>query len=420
MKPFCFMHTADLHLDSPFQGIQQIDPDIADELKEATFKAFARIVDLTIEREAAFLLISGDVYDSADRSLTAQIQFRNQLAKLATEGIPSYVIHGNHDPLDGWRARLDWPDLVHFFSGNGVERFTLDRDGETLASIYGISYPHRDVRANLARQYKREADDPFAIGVLHANVGGDADHEAYAPCSIEDLLDAGMDYWALGHIHKRNILRDAGPAIVYAGNPQGRHPGEAGDRGVYVVEVDESGHPEMEFVATDSIRWVLDEISIESMEEEQELIDTIEERCQESQGSEEERALVCRFRLIGRGPLHRSLQRRGTGEIVEVLRDLFRGAKPFTWIERIDNQTRSSIDLAARAQREDFPGDFLRIAQGYREDSGRLEALKTALEPLFDHRTGRKYLYSMDDSELLSLLNEAEARCMDMMMGDED
>ena len=282
MRPFRFVHAADLHLDSPFKGIEEITPKIAEHLREATFKAFKNIVDLCIEREADFLLIAGDVFDGKDRSLRAQIRFRDELIRLTQAGIASYIINGNHDPRDSWLDKLTWPEQVHFFGSGQVEQKGVQDDSDLLAVIYGTSYEHREVRNNLARGYRRNAGDPFAIGLLHANVGGDSTHESYAPCSLEDLQEAGMDYWALGHIHKWAVLHEAEPVVVYAGNPQGRDPGESGAHGCIVVDVDSDGRPSLEFVPTDLVRWAHGQVSIDSLEGEEELTEVLEEQCLEN------------------------------------------------------------------------------------------------------------------------------------------
>ena len=111
MKNFSFIHTADLHLDSPFSGLRQVDGEIASLLKDATFRAFDNVVELALKNEVDFLLVAGDVYDAADRSLRAQLKFADGLKKLANGGIRSFVCHGNHDPLDGWIASLQWPEV---------------------------------------------------------------------------------------------------------------------------------------------------------------------------------------------------------------------------------------------------------------------------------------------------------------------
>ena len=320
------------------------------------------------------------------------------------------------ETLDGWRARVEWPEKVYFFHGEGVERVLYQRGEEPIAAIYGISYQHREVKDNLARQYQHRAEDPFSIGLLHANVGGDPGHETYAPCSLEDLVENGMDYWALGHIHKRAILHDRAPTVVYAGNPQGRHPNEDGARGCMLVEVEDGEVENLEFVDTDSVRWIEEMVSIEALESEQAFIDRLEACCLELTDAAEGRSLVCRLRIEGRGPLYRMLRKRGTEEFTEHLREQLAGEQPFIWVDRIEDRTRPDIDIEARLQGEDFVGDFLRIVQRYMEEPEKLMQLRAQLAPLFEHRLGRKYLEMLSAEELSVLLDEAQHRCLDHMV----
>ena len=106
MRPFSFIHTADLHLDSPFSGLRQVDGTVDSLIKDATFKAFDKVMELALRHKVDFLLVAGDVYDGSDRSLRAQLKFADGLKKLAQAGVRSFVCHGNHDPLDGWSAAL--------------------------------------------------------------------------------------------------------------------------------------------------------------------------------------------------------------------------------------------------------------------------------------------------------------------------
>ena len=110
MSRIRFAHAADLHLDSPFKGLRAVAPcHVADALYATTFKAWDNIVDLCIAEQVDALLVAGDICDGADRSLRAQPKFVEGLRKLDGERVRSFVRHGNHDPLDGWEARLDYP-----------------------------------------------------------------------------------------------------------------------------------------------------------------------------------------------------------------------------------------------------------------------------------------------------------------------
>ncbi|KUK98727.1 MAG: Metallophosphoesterase [Methanoculleus marisnigri] len=233
-----FVHTADLHLGSPLAVMAGSGEQVASQLARATFKGFENIVDLCIREEVDFLLISGDIYDSADRGIYEQLTFRKYLQRLSDSGIPVYLAFGNHDPLDGWAARIDWPENVHVMSGDEPEcLFFRGEDGKE-AAIVGVSYRTRETYDNLATRFPlKERDWPFTIGMLHCTLDAGFGHEPYAPCSLNDLVERGYDYWALGHIHKPGVIRRSGPAVVYPGNPQGRDIGESGPRGCCLVSV---------------------------------------------------------------------------------------------------------------------------------------------------------------------------------------
>jgi len=243
---FRFLHTGDLHLDSPFVGLTAEAPaGVAETLREATLQSWQGIVQIALDERVDFMVVAGDVFEHANRTLRGQIRFRDGLADLTTARIPSFVVTGNHDPLSGWEPSVVWPELAHRFPARTVTSVPVIRDQDEIARIYGVSYHVRDVTVNLASRFRRETGVPFAVGLLHSNVGGIEGVANYAPCSLADLRAADMDYWALGHIHRHAVLLSGRPTVVYCGNPQGRDPGEADARGCYLVTVDDAGeiHP---------------------------------------------------------------------------------------------------------------------------------------------------------------------------------
>jgi DNA repair exonuclease SbcCD nuclease subunit len=218
-QPVRFVHASDLHLDATLSGVDATDDRVIGALVRATFDALDRVVEICVEREADFLVIAGDLYNSADRSLGAELAFQKRMQRLAEAGIRAFVVHGNHDPADGWSAGLDLPDSVVVFSDRVVERCEVVKDGELACAVYGRSFPSRQVQENYARQFRRQTGDPLAVAVLHANVGQREGWDDYAPCSVQDLRAAGMDYWALGHIHVPGRISD-NPVAVYSGSTQ--------------------------------------------------------------------------------------------------------------------------------------------------------------------------------------------------------
>ena len=417
-----FIHAADLHLDSPFRGLHRIAPEIAGDLYKATFDAYEKIVGLCIEEQVDALLVAGDIFDGADRSLRAQLKFVAGLNRLEEKGIRSFICHGNHDPLNGWEAQLSLPAGCHRF-GAKVEGVPIFPGEPERAVVYGISYPQREVRENLTPFFGRVKQGPFTIGLLHANVDNNTDHDSYAPCTLNDMEHTGINYWALGHIHTRQILREVNPTVVYPGNPQGRHPSERGARGVYLVEVKDSNQIHLEFRAVDVVRWELLEVNIGDPDTDQALLDAIDQKVAACQDAAEGRSIIFRLVLIGRGTLHYSLMRpQFVDAILERINDTWAQQRPFLWCEGIQTATGAPIDRQQRRQGTDFVGDLIRLCDESRENPNILAKMRETLELLYTRGNAGQYLrnHLPSDDELCALLVGAEEICLTELLKDDD
>jgi DNA repair exonuclease SbcCD nuclease subunit len=370
---FCFVHAADLHLDTPFYGIGETAPAVGEALRDASLQAFDNLVSLCLERQAAFLLIAGDVYDGAERGIRAQLRFRDGLARLSSAGIATFVVHGNHDPVDsGWSAVATWPELVTIFGPESVSAVPVHRDGRQIAVIQGISYGRRDVRDNLAVRFAPPAGAGVQIGLLHCNVSGAADgHENYSPCSLDELRRVGLDYWALGHVHTRSTLSGRPfaeePWVVYPGNLQGRGPqtSERGEKGAVVVEVSGGRVAGVGFVACDRIRYASVEVEVASLPSLDAVHDALVEAAAEELGRAGGRSIVLRARLTGRSDAHVLLQGGDTvAELLASLRDDFRPVAPWLWWDRIDDDSLPLIDIEELRGGSDFAADLISLAEG--------------------------------------------------------
>ena len=418
---FRFTHAADLHLDSPFTGIRAAAPEnVAKALYSATFASYQNIIDLCISEGVDALFVAGDIYDGAGRSLRAQRAFIDGLRSLDSAGIRSFVCHGNHDPLDGWEARLSYPAGCHRF-GADFEAVPIFPDEPERALVYGISYPTRDVYENLVSRLGQVDERAFTIGLLHANVGGNADHALYAPCSLDDLAQSGIDYWALGHVHTRQILHERTPTVVYPGNSQGRHPNETGARGVYLVEVDADGNVSLDFRPTDTVRWERASVDISALETEQDLLNEIDVVMQSLLDSAEDRSVVARMILTGRGELNQFLrQPNAVDDLLEGVNDQWAGRLPFVWCERIEDETSSPIDLESRRGGADFLAEVLRTVDQIQENSELLSGLQAELDELYRHARSRRYLSAPTQEEINALIEEAEAMAVDLLAEQDD
>lgn len=421
MAAFTFLHCADLHLDAPFGGLAGTAPSaIRQALRQATFRAFDQVVSLAVTEQAAFVVIAGDVYDSAHHSLYAQIRFTEALTRAVADGVEVFVAHGNHDPLSAWEAKLRLPEGVHRFGGDAVECHTVRRRGTELARIYGISFPVREVRENLAARFPRREPGPFTVGVLHANVGGNPAHDNYAPCTLADLEACGADYFALGHVHAPLILRPEAPCVVYAGTTQGRSIREPGPRGCFVVRVEDSGQVRPQFVPTDAVRWFLETVEIQDATTLDDLLEELQARREELRRQAEGRGVIWRLTVTGRGELHDRLTRLDPDrELAEPLRE-GEGERPdFVWLESVTLDTRPALDLEQRRQVPDFLGEVLRVAERWRGEAmprELREVLRSRKE--FTHLAALVHDWTPEDWR--AVLSAAEYQAVDLLLREEE
>ncbi len=416
--PMRFVHAADLHLDSPFVGIGGSVPEfVAKTLRDATFATYDKIIDLCIDEGVDALLVAGDIYDGADRSLRAQQKFVAGLDRLHEAGIRSFVCHGNHDHLAGWEAKLAMPASCHRF-GKQIEAVPFDPANPARGMVYGMSFPQQKVLDNVARQFRRNQAEGIAIGLLHCNVGGNPGHEPYAPCTVNDLVEAGMDYWALGHVHTAQVLRAQSPAIVYPGNPQGRHPNETGPRGVYLVSIDDGGVVTIESRPMDFVRWATITVSIAALDTEQDLLNRIAAEVAKAQDDAGGRELVYRLSLTGQGPLHAFLQRPKVVDEIRAGRNESQGT-PFAWCGRIEDKTRPLFDRQRALQAGDFLSEVLTIVDAARDDPELRTELTADLQDFYGHDRARKYLKDQfpEGGALDEIIADAENRVAEYLAG---
>lgn len=413
-EPLVFVHAADLHLDAPFRRVSAEDPAVRAACLEATFAAFERIVDVCLERDAAFLLIAGDAYNTADRSIRAQSRFRAAVDRLADAGIHTFAVCGNHDPATGWTAGLAMPEHVTYFSVDEVERIAYPSEEEPRCVLYGRSYARASETRNLAAGFRAKPDDPFSIGILHANVGGQPGYEPYAPCSLDDLRAARMDYWALGHIHKRMTLSED-PPVIYPGSPQGLDPNEIGEHGCIVVTVTD-GEASTEFIETGQMVWDTVEVDLSQVGTIDEVMSHVESSCERARHDAAGRPSIVRVDLVGRTGVHAQLGReRVIDDLAEEIRTAQLARSPWVWLDRVRDLTRPEIDLEALRVGEGFASELVRIADEIARTGEDAQLLADALAPL--HRQLDGVALDLDATDVLE---RARDMCLDHLLAGED
>ena len=412
---FKFIHCSDLHIDSPFKGFSFVENSLVEALRKSTYQAFQNIIELALKEKVEAVLIAGDIYDGAEKSLEAQLKFRRGLQKLSDKGIDTFIVHGNHDPLDGWSASLEWPERVHVFSGTQIECLPVERNGVVKAYVHGISYPKRDVTENLAQKFSRGNGEGFAIGLLHSNVGRQSGHDNYAPCSIDDLIAAKMDYWALGHIHRFCVLRESNPAVVYSGNSQARHMRESGEKGCCLVTLNKNTVPLIQFIPVDAVRYIQGEVDLSGTITLEEVIHTVRSKCEYFADQTKQREVFIDLSLNGRTQVHSELQRGDTLQGLQgEIRTYFQGRTPSIWLN-LKLHTAGIYDVESLREGKDFIADLVNLFDV--EGKGESFAdLKEVLKPAFETWQGKKYLHDLSDEEMKDFLAQAKSLCLDKLL----
>lgn len=393
-------------------------PEVADALREASLDAFDDLVRLALDREAAFLVLAGDIYDGAARGVRAQLRFLAGLRRLSEAGIAAFVVHGNHDPVEGWPGLREWPSGVRIFGSEHMEVATVERAGEVLALVHGLSYGRRDVTENLAARFRPDAGPGLKVAVLHANVGGDPAHGPYSPCALADLTAAGFDYWALGHIHKHEVLHEGRPWVVYPGATQGRSlkPSERGAKGACVVHVEGGSVRSVEAVAVDRVRFAGLEVDVGECRDIGALRARLQVEAERLRRVAGGRGLVVRAAVRGRGEVHADLRCGGGVEgLLRDLRDEYEGERPFFWWESMRDETRPEIHLDTIRARDDFSAALVVRVDALLAAHGGPEELVAALLADGAPRKISAAAPPLEAGEAREMVEEARALALDLL-----
>ncbi|MBY0095244.1 metallophosphoesterase family protein [Mesobacillus maritimus] len=404
MKTVKFLHCADLHLDSPMSGLKYLPEEIFQRLQNSTFKALTNITDIAISTDVDFVLISGDIFDGEDRSLRAQARFRKEMVRLNQNGIQAYIIHGNHDHLAGTWTKMNWPENVHVFGAEvEVKRF-IKHDG-TTAHLYGFSYPKRHVTERWVEKYGKKTGADFHIGLLHGHVEGVSEHGMYAPFTLPELLQKQFDYWALGHIHKREVLASE-PPVIYPGNPQGRNRKENGLKGCYLVSLSEQG-ADYEFIETNDVLWLdrtLDGSAISSLGS---LFDLCQHAVKENRVDGKGVVLTLEIENLRQFETE-SVSPGFVQELLETLHEHEAEEQDFVWIRDIKLIETTQLQRSQLSVQGEFYHELFTAIDDF-------EHWEEALSPLYGHHLARKHLSELGEEEKENLLKEAETKLLQLL-----
>lgn len=405
-----FIHCADLHLDSPFKGIGAEANHVYETIKESTFQSLNKLVKEAVYHQVDFILMTGDIFDHPNPSLKAIMRFKQAMEKLAEKEIQVFLSYGNHDYNQAKEEIVSLPNNVHRFTSEKVARKPYVKNGVPLAYIYGFSYTNRAVTENKVPEYIRENEDGYHIGMLHGSISTNTDHEPYAPFQLSELTAKHFDYWALGHIHKREILQKA-PPVIYSGNIQGRSRKETGERGCYLVKMD-SHQTSWNFLSLQQVRFETEYLEVSEMKDLSDLERTIESKLASLQNKIG--TSIIDMNLISSSIPLKKWEREGYLEdLKEMINEKFNEENNWMYIRKLKINEVTVWNIEELRNGQHFIGELIRNL----ESTGEMDQ---TLAALFRHKRARKFLTPLTTEEKDGLASEAVNEVLDLLLGEEE
>ena len=252
-----FLHIADVHLDSPFLGLSFLPSELFCQIKNAIQLSFEKAVNFAIDHDVDLVLLAGDTFDSIHPTPQSKIFFANQIKRLVDRQIQVVMVLGNHDysQIDDLLLN-ESPYFKIIGSNEQIEQVDFMTKSQYKYRVVGFSYQHNHITEDIIAKYPPKSTSIYTIGLAHAGMKqSSVDQNNYAPFTLNEVKDLNYDYFALGHIHLRQVLSQE-PWIVYSGNLQGRHVNEKDAKGFYFGQVDEqSQNTQLQFIDVSPIVW---------------------------------------------------------------------------------------------------------------------------------------------------------------------
>ena len=375
-----FIHTADIHLDSPLTGLASYGDAPVQQLRTATRDAFDGLVTEALRAEVDFMVIAGDLYDGNWKDFNTGIFFVRQMGRLRQARIPVFLLFGNHDAESEMTKRLVLPDNVRCFSADRTSTFELP---ELQVALHGRSFKHAATTENLAVFYPPARPGWLNIGVLHTALGGHAAHANYAPCTAAELQALSYQYWALGHVHEHRVERVGSTVLAFPGNLQGRHVRESGPRGALLVTADAAEIQAIDRVHTDVLRWDLLSVDLSAATSLTAAVRAVGQALERRiQATEDHLPLVLRIVLTGQTSLHGELFGAAANLRAEVIAQAASIAPDRLWIEKVRIETAPAISTMTLAARADAVAELQVALLQAPEDAALLQALEDDLMQL--------------------------------------
>jgi DNA repair exonuclease SbcCD nuclease subunit len=237
-------------------------------------------------------------------------------------------------------------------------------------------------------------------------------------------VNKGYEYWALGHVHTREVLHQD-PWVVFPGNLQGRHMRETGPKGATLIHTDGLKVVGVEHRALDVVRWLKCSVDVTSARDLDQVLAAVEAALNQAAQAADDRLLAVRVELTGTAPCHAAIVTEHDHLLAEVRRLGLEVGAFGAWVERLLSKTCAAYDRAALALREDALGALLAAFRGLESDAAALGELGETLaevrqkipQELWRNEDGLAY----DSPELLrEMLDDVEAMIVPRIVSGEE
>lgn len=424
MESVRYIHAADLHLDAPFLGLAKDvvqEGHLARRLRTATADALEHLFQLCEKEQPDFLILAGDVYNEENHSVKLDLHLKEGCERLQKLGIQVFIVHGNRDPLISRRTAINLPSNVTIFDSSKVSSYLVKRNDSPIAQIYGISHASANEDRNLVELFKRDQNSELLqIGILHINIEGEGEANGCPTTSLEELENINLDAWALGHVHDCIILSQQ-PFIAYPGCLQGLTLNEDGPRGCLLVNAEyqeERWQCACEFIPLAPVTWEKLHLNISGLEKieeiEKRLLNLLEDTANKLDPQID--SLIARVTLSGQNNLDSALHNPETLQELRKRTTHLSSGKPRIWLNKLLVETTTVLTKEDYLRRDDFLGETLRLVEALHNDPAMMQKLcQQALEPLYLHPHIRRALKLPNANEMLTLLQEAERLCINLL-----
>lgn len=303
-----FVHAASLLVDHQLYDVGPVDENLKPSLIDATVTGFERMVEVCVDQEVDFLLLTGDTFCESDHSLRARVALREGFDMLREAGIEIFIVPGPLDPMSAWQEFPDLPDNVSLFVPATDEPTAVMREGHVVATIQACSQQTGLARpeSNMEEPMPTLRTNPLRVSVMPPFVSNGAEPdrstiETLLQNQTTDYIAVPLPYSRLTAIHGERVAHCPGPATSVSREDEGLC-------GCTLVTIDDDANITARHFATSPIRRETIDIEIADEMSWGELIATMRDKADSIQQLGAASVALFDWRFTGTGKLISQLE----------------------------------------------------------------------------------------------------------------